>query len=319
MNIAHVSRQAWQNTAHRRWWWLTAAVAGLLVVAVFVFGVCAMVGWIVSTVSPAPPRVDELTLKQVDRHEQEAALVALFAKWCVKLYEEATPATLDSLNQCFTLPPPPPGGAASKNAATASDLDAWEPKLVDQDAGRSMWSVLVAVTVKEFTAASAVRKYVWLSVVLPADAASGPRATLEPDDRATSLPAGPDVELAYDRDVSATAPLAGVVTKFLNAYLTGPAADVANFVTAESGLRGLGKLYDSVTIESMKSDTAADGPPAQGQQAHVLVTVTAAHETGDKKAMQYPLLLVEAGGRWAVAALEDMPAMTGRLLPAGSR
>jgi hypothetical protein len=51
----------------------------------------------------------------------------------------------------------------------------------------------------------------------------------------------------------------------------------------------------------------------------VLVTVTTAHSTGGVKSMQYPLLAVEAGGRWAIAALENTPAVTGRLLSAGNR
>lgn len=325
MNVSNALSGAWQNTAHRRSWWIAAGTGVLVLLAVLIFGVCSMVGWVITTVSPPAPQPDQLTLKQVDRHEQDAALVALFAKWCVKLAEEATPDTVDNLNQCFTVPPEHLNhqiqvSSAQAVGATASDLDAWAPKLVGQDSHASMWSVLVAVTVKEFGSAAAIRKYVWLSVVLPADPASGPRATLEPDDRATALPAGPDVELAYDRDVSPSSPLGSVVTSFLTAYLVGPPDDVAKFVTADSGLTGLGALYDApLSIEAMKADAVADGPPAPDQQVHVLVTLTAAHKTGGKKPMQYPLLLVDAGGRWAVAALEDMPATTGRLLPAGGR
>lgn len=315
MNVLRSTRQAWDNTAQHRPWWIAGAIGASVVVAVFLFGLCSMLGWVVDAVSPAPARPDELTLKTIDRHDQDAALVALFAKWCVKLYEEATSATMGTLNQCFTVPPK--GGAASQNAATATDLDAWAPKLVEQNNGVAMWSVLVAVTVKEFTEDTAVRKYVWLSVVLPAT--GGPRATLEPGDRAAGLPAGPDMETAYDHDVSDKSTLAGVVSGFLTAYLHGPASDVAKYVTAESNLSGLGQMWDTVSIESMKSDVAADGPPAPGQEVHVLVTVTVAHSTGGVKSMQYPLLAVEAGGRWAIAALENAPAVTGRLLPAGNR
>ncbi len=315
MNILQSARQVWDNTAHHRSWWIAAATGACVVVAVFVFGLVSMCGWAIGVISPTPAQPDELTLKTIDRHDQDAALVALFAKWCVKLYEEATPATLGTLNQCFTIPPK--GGAASQNAATATDLDAWAPKLVDQNNGTGIWSVLVAVTVKEFTEPAAVRKYVWLSVAL--DATGGPRATLEPGDRATALPAGPDLELAYGHDVSDQSTLYSVAKKFLTAYLVGPASDVASYVTAESGLTGLGNVWDSVTFESMKADVTADGPPTPGQEVHVLVTVTTKHGTGGVKSQQYPLLLVEAGGRWAVAALEDMPAVTGRLLPAGNR
>ncbi|WP_071289551.1 hypothetical protein [Mycolicibacterium llatzerense] len=316
MNIFQSARQVWDNTAAHRSWWIAGGLGALLVVLVFLFGLVSMLGWAANAISPTPAKPDELTLKTIDRHEQDAALVALFAKWCVKLYEEATPDTLSTLGQCFTVPPK--GAAASQNAATATDLDAWAPKLVSQGNGTGLWSVMVAVTVKEFSDSTAVRKYVWLSVALP-PAPGGPRATLEPSDRATALPAGPDMEMAYDHDVSDKSTLAGVVSGFLTAYLKGPASDVAKYVTAESGLAGLGKVWDTVTISSMKADVAADGPPAPGQEVHVLATLTAAHSTGGVKSMQYPLLLVEAGGRWAVAALEDMPAVTGRLLPAGNR
>lgn len=315
MNVFHSARQVWHNTSHHRSWWIAAAGAAALVVLVFVFGLCSMVGWAISAMSSTAPRPDETTLKVVDQHDHDAALVAVFAKWCVKLYEEATPATLGLLNQCFTVPPK--GAAASQNAATATDLDATAPQLVSQSGDVSFWSVMVAVTVKEFTDSAAVRKYVWLSVVKPAD--EGPRATLEPADRAAALPAGPDAELAYDHDVADKSLLEGVVSGFITAYLQGPASDVAKYVTAESALTGLGQLYDKVTVESMKSDVPADGPPAPGQEVHVLVTVTGSHSSGGAKSMQYPLLLVEAGGRWAVAGLEDMPAITGRLLPAGNR
>lgn len=315
MNVLQAARQAWDNTAQHRPWWIAGAIGASVVVAVFLFGLCSMFGWVVNAVSPTPAHPDELTLKTIDHHDQDAALVALFAKWCVKLYEEATPATMGTLNQCFTIPPK--GAVASQNAATATDLDAWAPKLVDQSSGIAVWSVMVAVTVKEFTEDSAVRKYVSLSVVLPAS--GGPRAILEPGDRATALPVGPDMEMAYDHDVSDKSTLAGVVSGFLTAYLHGPASDVAKYITAESALSGLGQVWDTVTIESMKSDVAADGPPAPGQEVHVLVTVTAQHSTGGVKSMQYPVLAVEAGGRWAIAALENAPAVTGRLLPAGNR
>lgn len=308
-------RQAWEATGHRhRSWWIAAVAAVLLVAAVFVFGVVSMLAWLVGAVSSEPARADELTLRQVDLHDRDAGLVAMFARWCVKLYEEATPATLGQLRQCFTVPPR--GTAASPNAATATDLDAGAPILVGEAGGARLWSVLVGVTVHEFTAPSAVRKFVWLSVVL--DDTGGPRATLLPSDRAAALPAGPDVELAYTHEVAPASTLAGVINGFIGGYLVGPADTVAQFVTAESGLTGLGQLYDAVHIESMTADTAVDGPPAPGQQVHVLVTVTGSHAAGGSKAMQYPLLLVEAGGRWAVAAVEDMPAVTGRLLaPAG--
>lgn len=320
MNIFQPVREAWANTATHRSWWIAGGLGALLVVLVFLFGLVSMFGWARNAIWPTPAKPDELTLKTIDRHEQDAALVAVFAKYCVKLYEEATPDTMGALNQCFSIPPVTPGrqATASQNAATATDLDALAPKLVSQDDGTSLWSVLVAVTVKEFSESTAVRKYVWLSVALP-PAPGGPRATLMPGDRVTALPAGADMEMAYDRDVSGQALLYDVVNKFLTAYLVGPSSDVANYVTAESGLVGLGKVWDTVSISSMKADMAADGPPAPGQEVHVLATVTAAHSTGGVKSMQYPLLLVEAGGRWAVAALEDMPAVTGRLLPAGNR
>ncbi|ETZ55300.1 hypothetical protein MAHJHV58_00140 [Mycobacterium avium subsp. hominissuis] len=312
-NVIAILRQGWHNTAQHRAWWVTALGLGLLVVAVFLYGTVSMCAALYHLVSPPAPRPDELTLKYVDRHEQDASLVAMFAAECVKLYETATTATVGSLNQCVSVPAN--GTAASQTAASATDISVYAPTLAFKDSAVSMWSVMVGVTVKEFGAAAPVRKYVWLPVAL--SASGGPRAMMLPDDRASALPQGPDVELDYTRDVAKDSPLYVVVSSFMTAFLHGPAEDVGKYVTADSNLVTLGKLYDKIIVDKMQADVAVDGPPQQGQQAHVLVTVTAVHDQSGKKAMQYPLTVVDAGGRWAVAGLDDVPANTGRLVRPG--
>lgn len=307
----------WDRTASHRRWWVGGGIAAVLVVAVFLYGLVNMVSAAVRMVSPPPPPPD--VLATVAAHDNDAGLVALFAKYCVKQLITTTPDTVDALKGCFTLPqlndPTTLVSPFPTTAATVTDLDVYTPQMTYHDAELSMWSVLVAASVKQFSAPAAVRQFFWLSVSLPSK--GGPRAMLLPDVRATSLPAGVDVELAYNHKVAATSPLYGVVSGFLNAYLTGPTAEVAKYVTAESRLGSLGTLYSGVTIVSMTSDQPTDGPPPAGGQAQVLVTIIATTTDGGRTPMQYPLQVADAAGRWAVAGLADTPATTGRILPPG--
>lgn len=311
-------RDMWDRTAAHRSWWIGGGVAALLVVCVFMYGLVNMVGAAIRVVSPPPQPPD--VLATVAAHDNDAGLVALFAKYCVKqLVTASSSDSLDSLKQCFTLPSltDPSSGVSPfpTTAATVTDLDVYTPQMTFHDAELSMWSVLVAATVKQFSAPAAVRQYFWLSVSLPAK--GGPRAMMLPDVRAAALPAGVDVELAYTSKVSAASSLYGVVSGFLTSYLTGPASEVGKYVTAESGLVSLGSLYSGVTIVSMTADQPVDGPPASGAQAQVLVTIIATTADGGRMPMQYPLHVVDSAGRWAVAGLADTPATTGRILPPG--
>jgi hypothetical protein len=314
-------RQMWDNTAHHRSWWVAGGISALLVVAVFLFGLVNMIGAGIRWVTSDSNQPDLLT--QVDRHTNDAGLVSLFARHCTELWAKSTPETLDSLRECVTVP------AKARNAssmpAEVSGIDVYPPQLTYKDANVGMWAVLVAANIKEFTADTATRQFIWWSVSLPKN--GGPRGVVLPGVRATGLPAGVDMELSYNHEVRGGAPdgqaqpqptqLYDVVRGFITAYLCGPAKDVDTYVSADSGLATLGQLYGAVTINGMQSDVPADGPPQPGQQVHVLVTVTGKEAKGGQKAMQYPLLVVESGGRWAVAALEDLPAITGRTLPPG--
>ena len=315
-------QELWQRGEgrHRRVLVL-AAFAAVLVVAVFVYGlvnmVTAGVRWLGSG-EDAPP-----VLEQVAVQDNEASLVALFAKQCVKMWARSTPETQGALAECFTVPPE--ARSASQVAAEVSDVDAYQPQLVYRDDSVSLWSVLVAATVKEFAEDRPTRMYLPLSVSLVDG--GGPRAMLLPRVEATALPAGVDMELAYPHAVrgddgaaragSANSPLYEVVSGFIDAYLVGPAQDVDRFAAAGSGLTGLGRLYADVTVDAMYSDVPADGAPRPGERAHVLVTITATKATGGVKTMQYPLLVGDSEGRWVVESLDAVPATTGRMLPAG--
>jgi hypothetical protein len=311
-------RENWEGAGENRRWFAGAAVTAVVVVAVFLYGLCAMVGSAVRWLSPPPAPPDVLV--QVISHDADAGLVALFAKYCMKLILTATPSTTDSLRQCVTLPPD--ARTFNDPPATVTDLDVYPPQLTLQHGDVSAWSVLVAATVKPFVAPAAARRYYWLSVALPKS--GGPRAIMLPDVRAASLPPGADMELDYPHDVRSggrggqrPAPLYDVVSRFLTAYLCGPANAITNYVTADSRLGSLGQLYSSITINAMRADLPADGAPQPGDQTHVLVTITARDRVGTPEPMQYPLLVVESGGRWAVSALQDLPALTGRILPPG--
>ncbi|SLE83247.1 Uncharacterised protein [Mycobacteroides abscessus subsp. massiliense] len=314
----------WNRTAGHRPWVIAGGITALLVVAVFLYGLGAMAGSIYHYAKPPVPVADKVTIKAVDQDRNDEALVALFSKRCVKQWLTATTSTPEStLAQCFTVPPK--GKAASDFPATVSDVDTYKPQLTYRDGEISYWSVLVSATVKEFASPSASWQFYWLSVALPTT--GGPRAVVMPDVRATALPEGVDIELASVLAVPSTSELYTQVQGFVKAYLCGApgqtappcAADMTSYVTSDSGLTSLGQVYYDVSIESMEADIPVDGAPAPGEQAHVLVTVTAKERTGGKKAMQYPLLVVDAAGGWRVSALEDLPAITGRMLTPGER
>lgn len=316
----------WERTEQHRRVWVLGGIAALLVVAVFLYGLVNMVGagvrWV--TAGEPPPPV----LEQVAAQDNDASLVALFAKHCVKMWARSTPETQDALAECFTVPPE--ARSASQVAAEVTDVDAYRPQMVYRDGDVSLWSVLVAATVKEFADDRPTRQYMPLSVSLVDG--GGPRAMLLPRIEATTLPPGVDMELAYPHTVrgidgaaarasqgasAANSPLYEVVKGFMSAYLVGPANDVDRFAAAGSGLTGLGRLYAEISVDSMVSDVPADGAPLAGEQAHVLVTVTGTKASGGLKTMQYPLLVGDSEGRWVVLALDAVPATTGQMLPTG--
>lgn len=311
----------WTNTPHHRSVWIGGGIAAVVVVAVFLFGLFSMISAGVHWIRAEPAKPDAMT--QWTQRDNDASLVAMFATDCVERWAKATPETMDSLSDCFTLPAQ--GRQGSAMAATVSGVTAYTPQLTFKDTEVSLWSVLVGFYIKETGEDTATHQYTQLLVSLPRS--GGPRAMLLPGTTATSLPAGVDMELTYNHEVRGgtngaggrqePAPLYGVVQDFITAYLVGPADKVSSFATPESGLTGLGQLYYEVTIDSVQADAPADGPPQPGQQVHVLVTVTGKKSSGGIKSMQYPLLVQDSAGRWAVAAVENMPAITGRMLPPG--
>ena len=310
-------RQSWDNVgAAQRRWWVAGGVAAVLVVAVFLYGLVSMLGAGWRLISP-PPRVD--VLATVAAHGDDAGLVSLFAQDCVQQLLTTTPDTVANLRSCFTVPPQLAGdgdtAAFPSTAATVTDVRAFTPQLSYEDPDLSTWSVLVAASVKQFSAPAAVREYVELSVSLPKT--GGPRAMLLPYVRATALPPGVDLELAYTHKVADGSPLHDVVSGFLSGYLSGAVDDVRKYVSADSGLTALGAVYGSVQIVSMEATDPVDGAPTPGQQTQVLATVVASTPDGGRVPLQYPLRVVDGAGRWAVASIEDTPATTGRILPPG--
>lgn len=295
-----------------------AAVAGaVLVAAVFVYGLFNMLaaGWRLVVTKPAGPDL----LTQVQRHDNDASLVSLFARHCTQVWATSTPETAAALRECVTSDQP--ARNSSGMAASISDIDVYAPQLAYKTAKLSMWSVLVDATITEFGSPRPERQLVWWSVSLPR--AGGPRATVLPSIRGTGLPPGMDMELRYNHQIKGEgnqapgASLYAVVAGFLRAYLCGLDTEVGNYVTSNSGLESLGRLYDEISIESVMADSPVAGPPAEHQVVRLLATVVGRNGTGSRKVTQYPLKLVDAAGRWAVAELEDVPAITGRMVQPG--
>ncbi|WP_454793755.1 hypothetical protein [Mycolicibacterium lutetiense] len=314
-------KDMWNNTQHHRSVWIGGGIAALLVVAVFLYGLVNMFAAGIQWIRAEPAKPDAMT--QFTQRDNDSGLVKMFATDCVERWAKSTPDTLDSLADCFTIPPTARTGSIM--AATVSGVQAYTPQLTFKDNDVSLWSVLVGFYIKETGDDTATHQYTQLLVSLPRT--GGPRAMLLPGATATALPAGVDMELAYSHEIRGAmngaggrqepAPLYSVVQDFITAYLVGPADKVGSFVTPDSGLTGLGQLFYEVTIDSVQADAAADGPPLPDEQVHVLVTVTGKKAGGGVKPMQYPLLVVDSGGRWAVSAVESMPAITGRMLTPG--
>lgn len=294
-----------------------AAAGAVLVVAVFLYGLFNMLaaGWGLVAGNPAGPDL----VTQVQRHDNDASLVSLFARHCTQVWATSTPETAAALRDCVTTDQR--ARNSSGMAASISGVDVYAPQLAYKTAQLSMWSVLVDATITEFGSPRAQRQLVWWSVSLPR--AGGPRATLLPSIRGTGLPPGMDMELRYNHEVRGEdnkapgASLYAVVAGFLRAYLCGLDAELGNYVTSSSGLESLGHFYDDISIDTVMADAPVSGPPAEHQVVRVLATVVGRNGTGSRKITQYPLKLVDAAGRWAVAELEDVPAITGRMMPPG--
>lgn len=168
-----------------------------------------------------------------------------------------------------------------------------------------IYSVAVGVNERPYESASPRRSLYRVAVLW---SKYGPRAA--------SLPAriggpgpGADLPLSYPTTLGASDAVYGVVSGFLTAYLTA-AGGVERFVTTDSLLVGLGAVYQNVTVTELAATGTPPTTPVEGQMVRVLARVDAVTAQYAPTQLVYPLTLRGVGGRWAVAGIDQAPAVS---------
>lgn len=193
-----------------------------------------------------------------------------------------------------------------------SPIDAIDPQVfsVRAEPGPStnlaLWSVVISVAQRD-SADSAARRRVYYQVAITVVDGTRPRAATLPAVVPGATP-GVDVKLDYPTVVDDNDPAVVAITGFLRALLSG-GPDMSRYVATDYPAHPLSPApFQTLTISSVRSQTpTADA----GGSTHVrmLVSIKATRAFSDV-AMQYPLRLVVADGRWEVAGIEIFPALT---------
>lgn len=167
-----------------------------------------------------------------------------------------------------------------------------------------VWSVKVSALVGP--GGKAVRRY--FQVPVGADEHGFAGLTLP------SPVAGPQYGLTvaavadYSGQVTVQGPLGQTVAGFLTAMLTGQETDRYVAPTVDPIAPITPAPYRSVRVTTLAATRdVTDEPPADGDTAHVLVTVAAATSSAATTQIQYTLALSASSGRWEVTSLDPSP------------
>ncbi|SHY46884.1 Conjugative transposon protein TcpC [Mycobacteroides abscessus subsp. abscessus] len=305
----------WARGEGQRGIWAALAGIGLLVTVAlfggFVFAVGALNRWLSD---PPPPPPDPMT--KYEAHNADAGMVDLLINKCAERWLTATKETLPLLGECVTIDPSVQD--TPRDVAVATGLVVYYPQMVGQTDDLSEWRVIFGANVRDFSEPNFHYEYFEVPVALDKNG-GGARAMLLPHTRMGSLPPGPDIQLDYSRTVD-SGPVYDKVKGFLGAFLTRKDGNVSEYTTPDAGLVGVGAIYQQVFIKSMTANVTPAKDPSPGQQVHVLANVTVQSFGGELRSQQFPLLVVESGGRWAVADIEQIPYNNGEMLtPPGGR
>lgn len=116
-----------------------------------------------------------------------------------------------------------------------------------------------------------------------------------------------DVQLPYRNQVASNNPLAGTVTAFLAAYLTG-AGEVSRYVTPTVEITAITPApYTGVEQVSITATQAPPATPSNGETARVLAIADVLTAEGNRTQVSYPLTLTGRDGRWEVAQIDATP------------
>ena len=196
-----------------------------------------------------------------------------------------------------------------RQAAAVADV-----RVVDAvPAAPGVWAVTVAATVTPQGGATA-RRYFQVPVAVSGDAgAAGASVMSAPVP--VSAPAGASVPpLTYPVRVSGGSAVAGTVTQFVTASLSGQ--DVTRFVRPGSAVApavDAASAWASVRVREI-SATDAVPEPTEGARTRVLASVevagtAAAGAQGQWLGTVMPLTLVARDGRWEIDAVDPVPAI----------
>jgi len=237
----------------------------------------------------------------------KAAVVSSLAQDFVTVWLTATSQDTASLAQFVTLPandlalPPTPAVVISTPTIVAATYEG----AAGRDSDSELWSVVVGVTQRAWESAPPDRALYRVPVLW---SRFGPRAQ--------SLPAriggpgpGADLPTMYPATPGPQDPVYTMVSGFITAYLTAAGA-VDRYVTTDSLLTGLGGVYQSVTMTSLRADQQTATKPADGQTVRVLAEVDAVTAQYAHVYLSYPLTLRGVGGNWSVAAIDPAPVMS---------
>ncbi|MDH6122963.1 conjugal transfer protein [Kitasatospora sp. GAS204B] len=165
------------------------------------------------------------------------------------------------------------------------------------------------VAVATATAGGGAMGYVALA--LPAEVAAPPCV------RAPALVYGPW------RPALPGDPLAGAVTEFLTAYLTG-SGDLTRYLSPGTQLAAItpppytALVVDELAVEGEQDGAQVSGVPAGGIRLRVLAQLRATGTDGMRVPLAYALTLQARAGRWEIASLDGAPAQATTPNPATS-
>ncbi|MCP4306750.1 MAG: conjugal transfer protein [bacterium] len=242
-----------------------------LIATALVVGVGA--GWYLASTGSPPPVPLTAAHSQVDQ-------VGEYAEMYAALYLSGR------------TPPGAHDGMSTGNASTATGT--WvnhSAPLAVESLGHGFWNVTVVVDALELAGdvyESAGLQYFAVTV----DSRSTHPVAVAPPARIPQPPAIAPTDLPqFTTEVPPDQ--AGVVTKFLDGYLTGQ-ADVARYITPTAPIQLFASSpYESVSIDSMHSDSLG----------RVAASVSATTATGAAHNLQYTVEMSFASGFWEVAGL----------------
>lgn len=196
----------------------------------------------------------------------------------------------------------------SEEARWADDpaADAQAAEVAGATRDGDFWSITVGVDVRPTGDDATYRRYYQVAV----DYQDGALVALTLPAPVPAPSTGEPPALDYTNDASLDTPLGSTIGSFLSAFLTG-SGDLSRYVTPGAAIRAVSPPpYSQVKVDAVQSEldmTALPDRPADGTQAHVLVTASAETASGGSVPVTYALTVQTRDGRWEIAAIDTTP------------